>query len=328
MLFGGVGALLAMSAGCTVESVSPPLPTGPAEFGVSLIVTATPDVLRQDGSAVSTITVQARDGAGRGIAGITIRLDVLVGTTPVDFGTLSSRTVSTDGSGLATATYQSPPAPPSSVDYDTTVTIRATMIGSNYANALPRTAQIRLVRPGVILPPNGAPVPRFFVSPSTRHEEELLLFDASASTDDGTIVRYDWAFGDGKTATGRTAWHTYYLAGTYQVTLTVTDDRGQSITTPPTPLSISPAPLPVAAFTISPTDPGPGVPIILNAAPSTVLHGRYLVGWDWDFGNGKQASGVTAHTSYPVVGTYTIVLTVTDNTGRKAVTSRTVTVGS
>src|SRR5690606_9167475 len=110
-----------------------------------------------------------------------------------------------------------------------------------------------------------------------RHEEQLLLFDASASTDDGTIVRYDWAFGDGETATGRTSWHTYYLAGTYQVTLTVTDDRGLSTTTSPMSLNVSAAPLPVASFTISPTDPAPGVPIIVNAAPSTVLHGRYLV---------------------------------------------------
>ncbi|MDA1306439.1 MAG: PKD domain-containing protein [Acidobacteria bacterium] len=323
-VFGAVSALLVVTAGCAVESVSTPLPTGPAEFGVSLSVSATPDVLRHDGSAVSTIRLQARDEAGRGIAGISIRLDVLVGTTQVDFGTLSSRTVSTDGSGLATTTYQSPPAPPAFVDHDTTITIRATMIGSNYANSLPRTAQILLVRPGIILPPNGTPVPRFFFSPSTARENEPVLFDASSSTDDGQIVSYVWTFGDGSSGSGRTRTHLYALAGTYLVTLTVTDDRGLSASTVPTSVPIVAAASPVASFTYSPTDPAVGRSIVFNAASSTVPTGRTLVGFDWEFGDGNQKSGVATTHAYTAPGTYTVVLTVTDNTGRKAVASRTV----
>jgi PKD repeat protein len=55
--------------------------------------------------------------------------------------------------------------------------------------------------------------------------------DGSASTDlDGSIVSYAWAFGDGATAGGRTTSHTYAAAGTYPVTLTVTDDRGATHT--------------------------------------------------------------------------------------------------
>jgi PKD repeat protein len=50
-------------------------------------------------------------------------------------------------------------------------------------------------------------------------------FDGSGSSDsDGSLVSYDWAFGDGSTASGSTASHTYGAAGTYSVTLTVTDD--------------------------------------------------------------------------------------------------------
>ena len=49
-------------------------------------------------------------------------------------------------------------------------------------------------------------------------------FDATASTDpNGDALTYDWNFGDGATATGATAQHTFTADGTYTVTLTVAD---------------------------------------------------------------------------------------------------------
>jgi PKD repeat protein len=56
-------------------------------------------------------------------------------------------------------------------------------------------------------------------------------FDPVSSSDsDGTVVAYDWDFGDGKvahtTASSPTAEHRYENAGHYAVTLTVTDDDG------------------------------------------------------------------------------------------------------
>jgi PKD repeat protein len=54
-------------------------------------------------------------------------------------------------------------------------------------------------------------------------------FDATASSDpDGTIAGYAWTFGDTTTGTGATPSHTYGSAGTYSVTLTVTDNGGQT----------------------------------------------------------------------------------------------------
>ena len=52
-------------------------------------------------------------------------------------------------------------------------------------------------------------------------------FDASDSADtDGTIVSYDWTFGAEGTDAGVLANHVFSTGGTYDVTLTVTDDRG------------------------------------------------------------------------------------------------------
>ncbi len=60
---------------------------------------------------------------------------------------------------------------------------------------------------------------------------EDVTFDGSASTDlDGTIVDYLWDFGDGATGTTITETHVYVAAGSYIVTLTVTDNLGASDT--------------------------------------------------------------------------------------------------
>ncbi len=321
-----VCVLVGLAAACSVDDVSVPMPTGPSELGVSLTMSATPDVIRQDGTSTATVAVVARNANGLPISGVAVRLDVYVGATQVDHGTLQNRTIATDAQGRASTVYQSPGPPPASASSDTTVSIRATMVGTNFANSLPRTVDIRLVRPGVILPPNGAPTASFFVSPSTGREDESLIFDGSASRDDGGIVSYTWAFGDGRTGSGAIASHAYALAGTYLVRLTVTDNAGVSDTAGPTPVTIVAAANPVAAFTFSPTAPVVGTSMVFNAAASTVPTGRTLVGFDWEFGDGNQATGVAPVHRFTSVGTFTVVLTVTDNTGRKAVASRTVTV--
>jgi LysM repeat protein len=83
----------------------------------------------------------------------------------------------------------------------------------------------------------------------------IVTFDGSASTDaDGTIESYEWDFGDGsERGTGATVTHGYTSAGSYVVTLTVTDNCGASSQTTvdvtitgPTPPSSSETPTPEA----------------------------------------------------------------------------------
>jgi PKD repeat protein len=53
-----------------------------------------------------------------------------------------------------------------------------------------------------------------------------VVFDGSDSDDpDGTIMSYDWSFGDGNTGTGEKPSHTYASSGTYPALLRVTDDK-------------------------------------------------------------------------------------------------------
>ena len=75
---------------------------------------------------------------------------------------------------------------------------------------------------------NVAPTAAF----TSSTESLALAADASGSTDpDGTITSYAWTWGDSTTGTGKTASHTYPAAGSYQVSLTVTDNNGAKNTT-------------------------------------------------------------------------------------------------
>jgi len=77
--------------------------------------------------------------------------------------------------------------------------------------------------------PNKPPVANFTYSPERPIANQTITFDASSSYDpDGTIVSYEWDFGDGseETTTSPTIQHSYSIAGTYTVTLTVTDNDG------------------------------------------------------------------------------------------------------
>ena len=71
------------------------------------------------------------------------------------------------------------------------------------------------------------PIAVFEHSPLMPAVGETVIFDASASYDpNGVIEKYEWNFGDGKTAEGMTVTHVYEKDGTYNVTLTVTDNDG------------------------------------------------------------------------------------------------------
>lgn len=88
---------------------------------------------------------------------------------------------------------------------------------------------------------NLAPIASFVATPSSGTAPLPVSVDASASSDpDGPIASYAWDFGDGTTATGVSASHTYNNAGTFNIVLTVTDTAGLSSQASNT-ISVSPS---------------------------------------------------------------------------------------
>jgi PKD repeat protein len=72
-----------------------------------------------------------------------------------------------------------------------------------------------------------APVAVILANPTSFPFDFKWHFDGSQSHDaDGTIVSYEWDFGDGTTGSGSVIEHTYADDGAYTVRLTVTDNDG------------------------------------------------------------------------------------------------------
>ncbi|MFC2078225.1 PKD domain-containing protein [Candidatus Bipolaricaulota bacterium] len=77
-------------------------------------------------------------------------------------------------------------------------------------------------------PFNDPPVAAFTAAPLVGRAPLTVAVSASAAFDpDGAIVQFAWEFGDGSVGVGENASRVYAEAGTYTVTLRVTDDDGE-----------------------------------------------------------------------------------------------------
>ncbi|NDI33678.1 PKD domain-containing protein [Chengkuizengella sediminis] len=80
-------------------------------------------------------------------------------------------------------------------------------------------------------PDNIPPVANATATPTTVDVDQLVSFNGDGSSDsDGTIVSHEWNFDDGMTSTLTNPTHTFLTVGTYNVSLTVTDDQGATNT--------------------------------------------------------------------------------------------------
>ena len=313
-----IAAVAFMAAACTMKEQEQPALTGPSEFGQSITVAVSPDVLTQDGASQSVVTVTARGPNGAALTNLSMRAEISVGGVPVDFGTLSARNVVTGSDGRATFVYTAPPAPAggSAIDNFTIVDIVVAPVGTDFGNAVPRMASIRIVPRGIVVPPSDGLVPIFTMTPRQPTDNQSVLFDASQSTSASSrIVEYRWDFGDGDTGAGRTTSHGFEEPGTYVVTLTIVDAVGRTASTSES-ITVTAGEAPIARFTVSPTAVRVNQPNIFNAVTSTAAPGRRIVRYSWDFGDGSTRSGVQVSKSFDAVGTYVVTLTVTDDVGR------------
>lgn len=141
-----------------------------------------------------------------------------------------------------------------------------------------------------------------------------LTFDGNASSDaDGNIIAYQWDFGDDNTASIPAPTHTYMTDGNFTVTLTVTDDLGDSSTATITAtIGLGNQP-PVA----DPSDTyagTTGVAVMFDGSASSDPDGS-IISYSWNFGDGNSGYGATPSHTYSSDGIYNVTLQVMDDAG-------------
>ena len=166
---------------------------------------------------------------------------------------------------------------------------------------------------------NQAPTANFTVACTA-----LACTFTDASTDaDGSVTGWSWSFGDGGSAVARNAAHAFAAAGTFAVTLTVTDNGGATASATKS-VSVAAPRGPTASFAASCTNL-----VCAFTDRSTAAGGGSVVAWVWELGSpGATSPFRNPDNWYPAPGSYAVKLTVTDEQGRTATTTRTITVAS
>ncbi|MEK6748038.1 MAG: PKD domain-containing protein [Pseudomonadota bacterium] len=146
-----------------------------------------------------------------------------------------------------------------------------------------------------------------------------VTFSAMSSTAPAgrTLSSYAWNFGDNSFGAGVSTTHSF-LAGSYTVTLTVTDSSGATGSAT-APLVV--APTGTSVLTANAGGPYAGalnVPVQFDGSGSSAPGGS-IATYAWDFGDSSTAgTGVNPTHTYTTVGRYTVTVTVTDNTNTTA----------
>ena len=169
------------------------------------------------------------------------------------------------------------------------------------------------------------PAASFTYSPEIFIVKETITLDASLSYDpDGNIANYYWDFGDGNNGTGVITTHNYTSIGTYNITLTVTDN--DNLTDSESKL-ITVTKYPIASFTYSPTTPLVNQNITFNASLSTP-DGGTIISYHWNFGdeNNVNETDPVTHHNYTISGTYNVTLNITDSEGLWDIESKNITI--
>ena len=153
-----------------------------------------------------------------------------------------------------------------------------------------------------------------------------VTFTGSGNDSDGTIVSYNWEFGNGESSESQSPSYVYMDKGIYTATLTVTDDDGAiGIDSVVIEVNIGYENQPPNAFA-SATPISGDAPLTVTFTGSGNDSDGTIVSYNWEFGNGESSESQNSTNTYSSEGTYIATLTVTDDCGLTGIANVTITV--
>ncbi len=133
-------------------------------------------------------------------------------------------------------------------------------------------------------------------------------FTEATSINAGTVIAFDWDFGDGGSANGNSATHQYLNPGTYSVTLVATSDMG-CVDDIIKPVTVDPVPVP--SFIAQ--DACLNQPNVFTN--SSTITGISPLIYEWNFGDGNTSVLTSPNHIYGSAGLYSVTLVVTSGAG-------------
>ncbi len=150
--------------------------------------------------------------------------------------------------------------------------------------------------------------------------DSFISFQDQTVTTYGQVNAWNWDFGDGSVDTiNQHPDHTYANAGTYNVTLISTTDRGCQ---EQHDHQITVHPLPIVNFNYTP----PCINSPVTFTDQSSVPPDQLSGWQWDFGNGDTSILQNDNTTYTSTGSFDVSLIVTSDFGCVVTLEQTITV--
>jgi PKD repeat protein len=183
-----------------------------------------------------------------------------------------------------------------------TYTVTLTATNSAGSSTVTESGYITATRTG------SAPVAAF-VANVTAGTIPLSVQFVDSSTNSPTL--WVWSFGDGGSATIQNPTHTYSSAGTYAVTLTVTNAAGSNTVSKSGYITANKeAAVPGTSFAATETSgPAPFTVQFIDTSENSPTS------WAWSFGDGSSSTSQNPSHTYTSVGTYTVTLTATNTAG-------------
>jgi PKD repeat protein len=184
-------------------------------------------------------------------------------------------------------------------------------------SAIFATREVGATPPQLVVTSSAGPLPpvaAFIGNPTSGLVGQSVTFDSSASQ--GSGLTYAWSFGDGTTpleASQANPVHQYTMAGSFTVSLTVSNADGSNTQTRPGYITIGNAP--VASFTATPATGTAPLLVTFNGTGSTGANLTYA----WDFGDPASGPANTSTLAVPThtyaAGNYQVRLTVANANG-------------